>query len=173
MFISTVDIAFIIGSVLAALPNLHRPRSLFWLLIVGIDYALSDVVWRTGFPHAEGAVAVFDACVVGALWMWGESLWEEFAENLFKLSAAVGLVYLLGDTGLIPEVEHEYYSIVLELINALFLLLIGGTGIASLVGIDRPRRIGAGGRFGGIVRGLGALASAPRSHPHPFHQKRR
>ncbi len=159
------NLSLLIGAVLAAGLSYRNPRALIWILGAALDYTVSVVYWRTGLPYAEAVAGMCDATLCLCLYFGARERWELVIYRLFQVSLAVNIFFLAGNLGIIPMVSQDTYASILELLNWLALLLIGGVGVAQWVGAPSVAARRSTGRLGRAVRSL----RSPRK-TRPFHQ---
>lgn len=159
------NLSLLVGALVAAAFSLHNPRALLWIFAAAVDYTVSVVYWRTGLPYAEFVAGMCDATVALSLYFLAHERWELVVYRLFQISLAVNIFFLAGNLGILPMVSQDTYATILEILNWLALLLIGGIGVAQWVGAP----IAAAHRPAGRVdRALRALRSPRKTRP--FHQ---
>lgn len=111
-----------------------------------------------------------DALVCVAIMMFGQEQWERpWLFRLMLTSVAVNLVYSSGlILGYPPVPDQNTLGIILEIINYLALLLIGGTGLVDRA-VAWHGSARAPGAFRGLLRACRAALRAPTRH-HAFWQ---
>ena len=153
---SYVDTAFSIGLILALAFSIGNARAWAWLGAGAASYIVSTIYWRLGLPHAPFIGGLADAAICLAVYLWGRYRWEMIVWRLFQASVAVNVVYasilfvLIKVLHYPPDFPHasllhNAYSGMLEVINAIALLWIGGNGAMQIIGAtnahrDRPWR---------------------------------
>lgn len=170
------DTALALGLCFALAFSMGHPRIWAWLLAAAASYTVSSLYWRAGLPYAPFIAGMCDALIVLAVYFLGKERWEMWVWRIFQVSVGVNLFYLAQQYG-IPyrlglrwSLSHNDYSIILEVINWVALLFLGGTGVAQPVGGSH-----ASGAVAGIASRLRRLALplfGPRAHP-PFHKAAR
>lgn len=171
------NLSLLIGALIAAGFSIRNPRGLLWICAGAVDYLVSVLYWRTGLPYGEAVAGMCDAAVCLSIYLAYRETWELIVYRLFQVSLAVNIFFLAGNLDLsftipftsvvlyVPRVDQDTYATVLELLNGLFLLLIGGMGVAEFVGAP----IAAAHRPAGRLRGALRALRTPRTAP-PFTQ---
>ena len=136
---SGADLSLSIGLLVALAFSVGNRRAWAWLLAAAGSYIVSTVYWRTGLPYAPFVAGLCDATVCVAVYFFGKLRWEMWMWRLFQVSVLVNILYLAGALGLVRSIGHEEYSVMLEAINWLALLWIGGTGAAQNLGATDVR----------------------------------
>lgn len=131
---TTTDLFLLTGLAVALAVSVGNFRSWGWLLAVAVSYAVSTVYWRTGLPYGAFIAGLCDALICLAVYFWGKFRWEQWVWRLFQLSVLVNFVYLGGTLRVWAIFPHETYSIILEAVNWIALLWIGGHGAVQAVG---------------------------------------
>lgn len=151
---SLANWSLLIGALIAAGLSWRQPRALLWIGLAAIDYAVSVTYWRLDLPYAEGFAGVCDALVCLSVYFLAKERWELVIYRLFQVSVAVNFLFLAGNLGIFYKIDIDSYSILLEALNWLTLLLVGGMGLADRVGarLDYARR--PRGRFFGSLLAL-------------------
>lgn len=139
MAMSVIDIfALVIVCAVALISPRGNPRSLIWLAALAADYFLSGAYWRAGMAQPELVAGLCDAAVCLALWRFGAKIWEMRVLVLFLSSLFVNFVFLAHNLSHLELIDHEVYSIVLEVLNVLAVCFIG----AASAGIREKRTDG-------------------------------
>lgn len=131
---SGVDMSLLVGLIVALAMSVGNFRAWGWLLIVAASYAIATVYWRTGLPYGAFVAGMCDTMICLAVYFFGKAKWEMWIWRLFQVSVAVNFAYLGGTLHVWPIFNHEVYSIILEAINWIALLWIGGHGAVQVVG---------------------------------------
>lgn len=163
---SDVDLALLFGLVLASAASYRNPRGILWLGLAAIDFIASTAYWRSGLPYAEGIAGACDAAVCLAVYFAGRERWEMGVWRLMQVSVAINFLYLAGNIGVFGAIPHEVYSIMLEAVNWLLILFIGGMGIMQRIGVSNA---GAH-RPWSRVRRFGMALRAERAEPSFLHK---
>ncbi|MUO85561.1 hypothetical protein [Agrobacterium vitis] len=136
MTISIFQAYLIVGALVCALFSMHMPRAWIWICAGVASFALSTWWARSGFEFPPAFTLLCDATVSLSIYFFGRERWEDRLADIFRLSVFVSLVYLTGPItvfGLTIEFSHYAYVTLLELINWLALILIGGTAVMDRV----------------------------------------
>jgi hypothetical protein len=167
------DTMFAIGLCVALALSLGQTRLWVWLLTAAVSYTVSVLYWRSGLPYAAFVAGLCDALICLGVYFFGRMRWEMWVWRLFQVSVGVNLYYLMQQYG-IPSrlglswsLSHNDYSIILEVINWIALLFLGGTGAVQPVGGSHASNA-SGGLVGGLRRAALPLFRK-RTHP-PFHR---
>lgn len=184
---SQYEIALLIGYAAAALVAIicDNKRALGWIMLAGGVYVITELYART-FGQTTFVVAtnrwdffvptgplvsgLFDAGICLAVYFFGRYRWElSVVWRLFQASLGFNIWYLaaLAHVPLVPSLAHNDYAGILEIINWLALLFIGGTAILLRTGAADAFARGPGGR---LRRALAALYRE-RAHPAFIHHK--
>lgn len=158
---SMIDWSLAIAALVVAGLAWHVPRAVLWVVAAAVSFTISTIYWRLNGPYAEAVGGFCDAGVVLAIYFIAKQKWEMAMWRLFQTSVAINFVYLGGNLGIFPHIDHELFSAFLEAINWLALLMVGGMGLMQRFGIDdvyahRSRR--------GLRGALHSLR-AQRKHP--------
>jgi hypothetical protein len=95
-------------------------RGLLWLACLTLSYLISSTYWRSGLPSAEILAGVCDAACVLAVYFIARYHWEMVVGVLFLTALLVNAIY----AGF--PFDHGIYSTILELLNGLVIIGIGG-----------------------------------------------
>jgi hypothetical protein len=131
---TSADLFLLTGLIVALAVSVGNFRAWGWLLAAAASYAVSTVYWRTGLPYGAFIAGMCDALLCLAVYFVGRLKWEMWVWRVFQLSVLVNFVYLGGTLQVWPVFSHDTYSIVLEAINWIALLWIGGHGAVQAVG---------------------------------------
>lgn len=132
---SIFDTALLIGAIVAVLLNWKNPRAVGWVLLLALDFIASTLYWRSDWPYPAAFGGFCDAAVCFVLYFASKQRWELWIWRLMQASVAVNIFYLSINLGLLRmDFPQDTYASLLELLNWLCLLLIGGVGILQLIG---------------------------------------
>lgn len=130
-----VDVSLLIGAVLVGLVSWrYDRRGIMWICVAALSYINATIAWRLHLPYAEAITAAGDVAICLAVYFAGREMWEMLIWRLFQTSVAISLLYLAGNLGVFLSIPHEFYSVLMETINWLLLLFIGGMSIARYIG---------------------------------------
>lgn len=167
------DFALALGLCVALSLSMGQGRVWGWLLAAAASYTVSTLYWRSGLPYGAFVAGLSDAMICLAVYFVAKRRWEMWVWRLFQVSVGVNLFYLAQQYG-IPyrlglrwSLSHNDYSIILEIINWVALLFLGGTGVLQPVGGSNASGAVAG--IAGRIRRLALPLFGPRAHP-PFHK---
>ena len=134
---SDIDLALLIGAIIASVISYRvNPRGILWIALAAYSFVVSTIYWRSGLPYPEGVAGACDALVCLGVYFYGREMWEMAIWRLFQTSVAVNFLYLAGHLGIFVSIDHTVYSSMLEAINWLILLLIGGMGLLQRLGVS-------------------------------------
>lgn len=133
---SIYQIGILVACGLTALVSWGNLRALGWIAALVICHAVSVAYWHTGLPYAELTAALCDAAVCLLIYAHGRYRWEMAVWRMFQVMVAVNGMYLAGNLGIFYRVDHDVYSSLLEAVNILILLTIGGVAILQRVAHD-------------------------------------
>lgn len=132
--LSEVDISLLIGAVIVGLVSWKTPRGILWIGVAALSYINATIAWRLDIPYAAAITAMGDTGVCLAVYLWGKARWELLIWRLFQISVAISIFYLAGELGVFTQIPHFVYSILMEAVNWLLLLLVFGNGIVQWIG---------------------------------------
>ena len=142
------DLSLLVAAILVSLLSWRRNRrGVLWICVAALSYLNGDLAWRLGLPYAEALTGFGDAGVCLAVYIWGREKWESAVWRLYLASMAVSGFYLAGNLGVFVTIPHDVYSILMELVNWLLLLLIAGISILRMVGANDVGSLGPLGRL--------------------------
>ncbi len=145
----------------AACISIRNRRGLAWIGALALDYTISVAYWRTGLPWGEVVTGACDAAVCFTIYGYYRQRWELVVYGTFLASLAVDIYFLAGNLavhtpwGQMISISQDTYGSLLELLNLLALLSIGGVSIVQLRGANVLAR-GPDRRLDGLVRALGS-----------------
>lgn len=151
---SLINSIFLVLLVAAAFLSMHNRRGLLWLALLSLNYAGSCIYWRMGWPNPEFAVAILDFSICIAVLIWGKQEWDMWIWMLFQTSMLAGILYLANNIWNLGLIDHEAYSIVMELIMGTALVTIGAVGAWDRAGFADARAFRAWTTIFGFVRPL-------------------
>lgn len=147
----------------------NRPRAVLWLLLIAITFLASSEWWRQGWPRAELFAGICDTLICTIAFRFAREKWEAVVWNAYVTSVAVNAVYLVNNlTG--GPMSHDIYSIILELLNVVAIITIGGTSAFDLAGMRNGRAFHPWRSVLGIT--LPAYRKAPRNEAPAGEAKR-
>ena len=165
-----VDTSLAIGLMVALALSVGNGRAWAWLLAASVSYAVSTLYWRAGLPYAPFIAGMMDALICLGVYFFGKLRWEMWMWRLFQFSVGINIIQLGGQFGVWQSPSHNAYAIILEAINWLALLFIGGSGAIQMIGAQNA--VAAAHRpWDGVLRFVRPLYRE-RSHP-PFHRARK
>lgn len=154
----------IIGiAIVAAIASHKTPRAWVWIVGIMAAFLLSSAyaqrheaigVWS---PLPPAITFMCDALFAAIIHKTHRERWEYWGLFIpFSLSSLISFMQNLALlAGFPPPLEVVYYASLLEAITALCLLLIGGIGVADLVG---HRRLDSSGSYGRSLAKVAHLA---------------
>lgn len=163
--LTEVDISLLVGAVVVALISFNNRRGILWIGVAALSYINATIAWRLELPGAEAITGFGDAGVCLTVYFFGRYRWELWIWRLFQTSVAISMLYLAGNLGVFLSIPHEIYSILMEAINWLLLLLIGSISVLQRVGAADVRALRPWNR----IRDLALVVRAQRTRA-PFYQ---
>jgi hypothetical protein len=133
---TAADISLTIGLIVALAVTVGNVRAWGWLGTIAASYVVATIYWRLGGPEAPFVAGMCDAAICLAVYFLARNKWEIVVGKLYLASVAVNMVYYFGTMGLVASLSHNDYAAILEAINWLALIWIGGTTSLQLVGED-------------------------------------
>jgi hypothetical protein len=127
----SLAIGFLIALGLSAL--VQNRRGMAWLVVGAASYVSATLAWRLSLPMAEVITALGDAAVCLGVYFAGRYRWEMWIWRLFQVSVGISTLYLAAQLGIVSRIDHEVYAILLEVVNWLVLLSIGGSAALQWV----------------------------------------
>lgn len=114
------------AAVAIGLAALRNWRAVGWVAALAVSFLASSFYWRAGMPYGEFFAGICDAAVCLVIYALGKYRWELAVWRMFQAMLLVNLLYLAGNIGIFYRVDHVFYAIILEALNILILLTIGG-----------------------------------------------
>lgn len=127
----------------AALFSWKSPRAIGWIVALLASHTVSVLYWRSGGPYAELVAGLCDAAVCLLIYAFAKYSWEMVVWRMFQTMLLVNIIYLAGGLGIFYRVDHIVYSSILEALNVLILLTIGGVAWRQPAGDSDGRSIPA------------------------------
>lgn len=146
------------------------PRCRLWIGALAMSYVISVAYYRLSpfydgwHPHGSMIAFFTDALVFLIIRETHQERWEiATIGTVMIVSTSINLFQLSGYVwGFPPMLGQEAYSILLELLNAIYLLFIGGAGLMDHVDRKNTRRGLSRYRRGGLVAACINLFSKAR-----------
>lgn len=132
---------FAAGAVMLLSLFAGNPRGALWCAAIVIDLVVSTAYWRSGQPYADVFTVACDFSVCVFIYFLGRWHWEL---GLFVICQAALLTSICDFAASLWApgwIDHDTYSSVLELLNYLSFLLVGGVSGLALVGAGGPSRV--------------------------------
>lgn len=107
-------------------------RGAGWVVAISIDLVVSTAYWRADLPYADAFTAVCDFSVCAAIYCFGRYRWELQTFLLYQLSMLVSIVDFGAAIWAPGWIDHDSYSSVLEAINYIAFILVGGVSSFAL-----------------------------------------
>lgn len=160
------ELTLLIMAVLVMAVSSKLPRAWLWIGAGIASATASAMYWNVGGPYHPVFTFFCDSIVCLLIYAGARERWELKIYFLFKTSVFVSVVYFASTHLLKLQVPPVLYASLLELVNALALLTIGGTAI-----VDRIRANGDyyGHRWFADLRRTGSSLRAARQ-THPWHR---
>ena len=130
------QIALLIGAVIASLLSLRLPRAQLWIWTMAAAFVLPTAWQRADLPFHPAFTLGCDAGVCLAIYFFGREKWEIGLYRIFQASVLTSLLFLAGPLevfGTVFYMSNYGYVVVLEMLNWLALLLIGGVGLSEIL----------------------------------------
>lgn len=158
---SVFQAALLVGALLAALLSWGSWRSIGWLVAIMVDQMLTVAYWKSGLPYAELIAGSADAAVCLGIYFFGRWRWEMWIWRLMQAQVLVNVIFLASNLYVVPRIDQDTYASILEALNWIAILSIGGIAVLQRIGYDlgRARLPWAG--FRGLVRTLRSQRSTP------------
>jgi hypothetical protein len=125
-----IDAIYLAVAAAVIVLSVRNWRGVMWVAALTASYFVSGLWWRSGAAGGEMVTFLCDAAVFLLIYLVGRKWWEVGLLGIQLLMVITSALYMA--TGHI--VGHEIYSITLELLNAIALLLIGGTSAFIIAG---------------------------------------
>lgn len=150
---TAVDTVFLVLVLGVGFVAATMPRALIWLAAIAASFFISGTFWRLGWGQGELFAGLCDAAIVAGIVFFGVKVWELWLGGIFLVSLATNIGYLYSNLWGGRVIPHDLYSIWLEVLTLLALMLIGGVaafqrsgntdGVAfhpwvSIFGVARP-----------------------------------
>lgn len=120
-----IDTIFSTMAASMALASIRNPRGVVWIVAIAAGYFASTLYWRYNGMSGELVTGLCDAAVAALVLVFGRSLWEMVVWAIFTTSLFVDFLFLANNLVGGP-IDHDTYSIALEVLNAIVLVWIGG-----------------------------------------------
>lgn len=146
-----IDVMYIAVAAAVAAVSVRNPRGILWVACLAASYFISGLWWRSGYTNGALVTFMCDTAVFLAIYSAGRKRWELWLLGVQFCMVMTSLVYAI-----MPGIEHEVYSIILEALNAVALILIGRNGAYALAGYTN------GGAFDHVRNFLGFGFAAGR-----------
>lgn len=125
---------FAAGGVMLLSLFASNPRGALWCAAIVIDLVVSTAYWRSGQPYADVFTGLCDFSVCIFIYFLGRWRWELGLFLLFQLSLLTSICDFAASLWAPGWIDHDTYSSVLESINYLSFLLVGGVSGLALAG---------------------------------------
>lgn len=102
-------------------------RGAAWVLAIVLDLAASTSWWTHGLPQADLFTAGCDFAVCILIYLFAAHRWELWLFRLYMVSVLVSIIDLAANIWAPGWLDHDTYSIALEVINYAAFMTIGGT----------------------------------------------
>lgn len=123
---SMIDTIYLLVVGAVILVSLGNRRGIFWVTALAASYFLSGAYWRSGGGHGELVAGLTDGTVILLIVLFGVYIWELWVGLILLTAMATNIIYLISTLTGAGFLDHAIYSVVLELLNALALIMIGG-----------------------------------------------
>lgn len=132
---SVWNVILLSGVAAAALVAWGSWRYLAWLAAIVASYGMSVAYWDAHGPYAEVVTALGDGLIVAAIAGRARYLWELAIGLLYLVSMAVSMAYLANNIVGAHTLDHVLYSSLLEAINLVAALTLGGLAAFDKAGM--------------------------------------
>lgn len=126
---SVFELALIIGAAITAIISRRNPRGVAWVAAITADLIASTAYWRADLPYAEVFTAMCDASICFGIYFIGRYRWEMWVWRLYQVSLLISFLYLGVHVFGLSSVSQDDYSSLLEIVNWIAFLSIGGISI--------------------------------------------
>jgi len=123
---TVIDTIYLLIAGAVVLLSITNRRGILWVAAFAVAYFASGIYWRLGGGVPELVAGLYDAAIVVLVLVLARQLWELWVGAAAFLCLAVNFIYLINNLSGISIINHEVYSIALELLNLIALLTIGG-----------------------------------------------
>lgn len=158
---SVFTLTLLAGAALAAGLSWGNWRAIGWLAAVTLDLVLTVLWWNSGLPHAEVFAGTADAAVCLGIYFFGRWRWEMWVWRLMQAQVLVNVMFLASNLYVVPRIDHDTYASILEALNWIAILSIGGMAVLQRIGYDLGRARAPWAGFRGFVRALRAERTTP------------
>lgn len=132
---SVWNIIIVCGIAGVALVSIGQMRYLAWIGAIFASYAASVVYWDFGGPYAEFFAGACDLAIVAAISIKARYIWELWLGLIYLTSAFVNMIYLANNLLGAYLLDHVAYSSILEAINIVAIVMIGGISAFEKAGM--------------------------------------
>ena len=131
---SIFELSLIIGAAVTALVSRGNPRGVAWVAAITADLILSTAYWRADLPYAEVVTGCCDALICFGIYFIGAYRWELWLWRLYQVSVLISFLYLATHVFGLSSVSQDIYSSMLEAVNWIAFLSIGGISMLNRTG---------------------------------------
>lgn len=165
------ELALLIGAFITLLISWRLPRAALWIALGGLDYLVSSLWWYAGLRFHPFATLCCDFLMVASIYHMAKQRWELGLFITFQLSMLASVLKMfLAAIG--TPITNLAYAQVLEAINWVALLIIGGTAIIGWLGEPYVGRVGifATGRWRSAIVAINQSLRKTRPSGLKFYQ---
>lgn len=101
-------------------------RGALWVLAIVLDLAMSTAWWVHDLPYGDVFTAGCDFAICILIYLFAGFRWELWLFRLYTASVLISLIDLAASIWAPVWIDHDTYSIGLEIINYSAFILIGG-----------------------------------------------
>jgi hypothetical protein len=149
--VSGYEVSLILGSLVVALMSRGNPRGIAWIAAITADLLASTAYWRADLPYAEVFTGLCDAAICFGIYFIGRYRWEMWLWRLYQGSVLISILYLGAHVFRVPSIDQDVYSSMLEAVNWIALISIGGASVLQKAGPPSVVAFSPWRRFRGAV----------------------
>lgn len=120
----------------AMLASWGQTRRLAWLAASAAVFMATSWYWRAGLGNPAFISALADGAICLAIYAFGRQVWEMAIWRMFQSFVLVHMLFLMSTNGLLFAIDFNVYALVVEAINVLIVLTIGGSALLERLGHD-------------------------------------
>lgn len=113
-------------------------RGALWIAAIMIDLVVSTAYWRADLPYGDVFTAVCDFSVCVLIFLFGRWRWELRLYLLMQFSVLISICDFAASLWSPGWIDHDTYSSMLEAVNYLAFIGVGGIGAFALAAGSLP-----------------------------------